>query len=316
MGKFKIKDIIAVIVLLVTVGAAWYFLQTNSQLLDALFSISWMQAAGLIILRILLLVVNGLFLRAFAAKYDVKLGWIEWFGLACVTAMGNFLTPLSGGLVARATYLKTRHHLAYSRFVTLLTANYLILFWAIGLVGLTISLPLLPQSQSVWLLILSFLTVVVVVTLLFFVPVVKFHADNRMTRLINTALEGWQLIKQDGRLLIELSIYTILTLLINGSMFWLAYTALGVSISPSAATLVSLLSLFAILVYITPGSLGIQEAIVSISSELLGAGVGQGLLVSLLIRAALVVVAFTLGPLFSFVLTRKITVRSSQHRLP
>jgi hypothetical protein len=65
---------------------------------------------------------------------------------------------------------------------------------------------------------------------------------------------------------------------------------------------------FSLLVRITPGNLGIQEAVVSLSSGLLGIGTGQGLLVSLLIRVATMIPTFTLGPVFSFLLTRKLAI--------
>jgi len=62
--------------------------------------------------------------------------------------------------------------------------------------------------------------------------------------------------------------------------------------------MISLIAVFSLLVNITPANLGVQEAVVSIASGGLGQGVGEGLVVVLLIRAATMLLIFTLGPIF------------------
>ncbi|MDJ0783416.1 MAG: lysylphosphatidylglycerol synthase domain-containing protein [Desulfosarcinaceae bacterium] len=310
LDKQAMRRILGIVALVATLGAAVYFVRTNPQLLTALLSIPLSQALALVLMRVILLALNGLFLKAFSTKFDVHLRWDEWLGLACVTAMWNLITPLSGGLLARAAYLKSQHNLSYSRFAALLTANYFILFWTIGLAGLLFTLPLLQHNRYAWLFLAIFASVVILCSIFFIMPVSRLKSDIRLFRGLNSAMEGWQLIKKDKRLIAKLFIYTLLTLIVNGAIFWTAYNALGISVPLHAAILVSLLSLFAILIYITPGSLGFQEAIVSFSSELLGAGVAEGLLVSLIIRAALAISAFSLGPLFGVLLMRRINARS------
>ena len=114
------------------------------------------------------------------------------------------------------------------------------------------------------------------------------------------------MVKQDQVLAAKLVIYTLIVLLLNGASFWMAYWAIGHTISFAAALVTSLLLAFGVLINITPGNLGIQEAVISLSSELLGSGAGLGLVVALLIRATTLVVVFSLGPIFSFVLAREL----------
>jgi uncharacterized membrane protein YbhN (UPF0104 family) len=114
------------------------------------------------------------------------------------------------------------------------------------------------------------------------------------------------MVKQDQVLVAKLIVYTLIVLILTGASFWVAYWAIGHTISFAAALVTSLLLAFSILMNITPGNIGIQEAIISVSSELLGSGAGLGLIVALLIRATTLVVVFTLGPIFSFVLTREL----------
>ena len=92
----------------------------------------------------------------------------------------------------------------------------------------------------------------------------------------------------------------------NGLSFWIAYNALGTAVPFTSAFLVSLFVSFSLLINITPGNLGIQEIIVGLSSGLLGIGAGLGLAAALLVRASAMLIAFSLGPIFSVFLTRKL----------
>ncbi|MBW2630455.1 MAG: flippase-like domain-containing protein [Deltaproteobacteria bacterium] len=261
----------------------------------------------LIISRILFQITNGLILREVASKFNIVLTIKEWFGLPFVTAMGNYITPFSGGMIARASYLKYRHNFSYAQFVSVLGASFLIFFWIAGMTGIITLILSLERSAIYWQLIFFFGAVVLSISMVAILPSVKLPGNNRLSTLINNSLEGWDFIKSDLFLLTKLALYTLANIFINGISFWLAFVALyGTSLSVGKAFLISLFSTFSILVRITPGNLGVFESIVSLSSGILGVGVSPGLMVSLLIRAASMIPIFTLGPIFSFVLTREL----------
>jgi len=268
-----------------------------------------MAAFWLIVSRFLFIATNGLFLRAFAEKFSVRLSPKEWFGLAMVTTMGNYITPFAGGMVARAAYLKHRHTFPYAQFATLLASNYLVNFWVVGILGLVSLLILVDVTRFYWQLMLFFIAVVISISTLALLPTIRLPWKHRLAKRLNTSLEGWAMVKNDRRLLAKLIAYTLANILLNGFSFWVAYRALGFPIFFAEAVLIGLLTVFSILVNVTPGNFGIQEAIISLSSGVLGAGAGQGLLVALLIRGATLVWAFTLGPIFAFLLTREPTTQ-------
>lgn len=299
-----------VVLVLVIAAIAWY-LNSQRQLLSAFRRVSFLAIFYLVGIRLLFLGTNGLFLREFASRFDVRLTLKEWLGLSVVTTMGNYITPLSGGMIARAAYLKQRHRLPYAQFVTLLASNYLINFWVIGVVGILTLLTFGTAIQLYWQVLVCFTTVIVSISALVLFPTVKLPWKNRIAKTVNTSLEGWSLVKSDRVLITKLVIYTLINIFLNGLSFWIAYDALGSRISFRSALLVGLLTSFSLLVRITPGNLGIQEAVVSLSSGLLGIGAGQGLLAALLIRGATLIPAFTLGPLFGFLLSRKLAVPQS-----
>jgi uncharacterized membrane protein YbhN (UPF0104 family) len=218
--------------------------------------------------------------------------------------MGNYITPFSGGMIARAAYLKREHQLPYAHFATLLASNYLISFWVIGVVGALTLLAFGTVVRTHWQLFALFVSVVTSISGLLLLPTVRLPWESQVARAVNTALEGWNLVRNDWALLARLVVYTLLNILLNGLSLWVAYDSLGSRVAFRSALLIGLLTSFSLLIRITPGNLGIQEAVVCLSSGLLGTGTGQGLLAALLIRATTLLWVFTLGPTFAFLLAR------------
>lgn len=304
-GQIRWRLISLLVGFVILFGIVW-FLFANFELVTLLTDISLVWIAILVLLRVLFLGINGLFLRACALRLGVKLCFWEWIGLPFVTTMGNYITPLSGGMLARAAYLKHKHQLPYSQFLSLLSANYLIIFGAAGLVGL-VTIGVLPAATANRLILAAFFSIVTFgIILLLLLPDVRLPGSWRIVRFINQTLEGWTVVKSDRQLLVELFAFSFASVLLNAFTFWAAYRALQLPVTWQTAVLISLATVFSVLLTVTPGNLGVREAIIGLVSELTGAGIGEGLIVALLIRGTTLVSAFTLGPLFSFLLTQRL----------
>lgn len=292
----------------VFVVATAVFLASQRHLLGYLEQVRPATVISLVAAMILFHVFNGLLLRAIASKFGITLTVREWLGLPFVTAMGNYITPFSGGMLARASYLKLRHSFPYAKFVSAIGASYLIYFWAAGIAGVAAAALTFEGPGHSGGLMLFFAAVVLIVSSCALIPAVKIPGGNRVALTLNSALEGWACIRKDRPLLIRLTLYTLATILLNGIAFWLSFGALSDGPVPfGMAFLVSILYGFSILVRVTPGNFGISEAIATLGSGILGIGAGTGLLAALLVRAASLIPIFTLGPIFSVVLTRELT---------
>jgi uncharacterized membrane protein YbhN (UPF0104 family) len=304
-----VKRHISVVILVVAVIAIALYLHHHKDLIAKFTNISLSAALQLIGLRLLFWAVNGLILREFAAKLRLQLKFREWFGLPAVTTMGNFISPLSGGLVARAGYLKLRHAFPYVQFASLLAANYLVTFWIIGVVGFGVSVAFIASPPHLpWQLAVCFLATVVGISAVAVAPVGRVGGRNRLARTLDNAIAGWIEIKKDHSMVCRFVLFNALNILVNAVSFWIAYKAVGLQVSFLSALLISLLAFFSLLVNLTPGNLGVQEAIVSVSSQIIGPGAGEGLVVALLIRVATLVPAFALGPIFTFLLARELRI--------
>jgi uncharacterized membrane protein YbhN (UPF0104 family) len=255
--------------------------------------------------------LNGLFLKLFAAKLGITLAWYEWIGLPFATNMGNYLTPLSGGMLARAAYLKNRHALSYTHFTTLLAANYLLTFWVSSLAAISLMPFLWQQTHAPWSLLLFLAASLILLSMILMMPIPQVLSTGRAFRILNQGLLGWRTVRDDYHLMWQLVVLTIVSLLLNAAAFWLAYRSLEVQISMPAALMISFSTVFSAMTTLTPGNFGIREAFITFMSEIVGVGAGAGLLVALIIRGSTLVSAFTLGPLFSILLAREVQYAAS-----
>ncbi len=293
---------IAIVLVVISV-----FLYRERDTLATLQGISVRFIFLLIFIQSAVLVVNGIALRILSTKLNVHLKIKEWLGLSFMTTLGNMITPFSGGLIARAAYLKHRHGFSYAQFIMSLAANYLISFIMVSVTGLVVLTVFHRHFAFFWELTGVFLITAFILAALVLAPPRELTWTNRLAQNINDAIRGWNYIKGDRTLIMRLSLCTMMNILLGGAMYQVAYRSCGLAVPFDSALLVGLLASYSILINVTPGNFGIQEAIVAVSSGLLGMGAAYGVIVSLLLRLTGLLVAFTLGAAFSYVLSRELS---------
>jgi uncharacterized membrane protein YbhN (UPF0104 family) len=300
------RRFLTLIALGLTVLAIGVYFALNPHVLDTLEGISVVDLMPLFLLQFLALAINGLILKLFSAKFGIRLKVLDWFGLSVVTSLGNYLAPFSAGMFARANYLKFRYGFPYVHFAAVLAAGYLMSFWVVGLVGVLAMLTRAGHNDFSWPILLFFMAAMVAITAVVAFPDLNVGRQNRLGRMVASALEGWRIIRSDKMLLTKVSSLTVANIFLFGAAYWYAFSVLGTTLPFSVAVLIGLLTVFSRIISITPGNFGIQEATTSLISGLLGAGADSGLLAALLIRASSIIVVFALGPLFSYFLTREL----------
>lgn len=290
-------------------GGIGLYLVHNPELVALFYGFSLRDAVLLVLMCVLSFGTSGLYLKVFAGKFGMYLRPREWFGLTVVTTMGNYLTPFSGGLIARASYLKHRHAFSYTRFLAMMAANYLIAFALISLTGIVTLLTLPEKQDESWLVLIFFFATLITVWLVSIFPSITAGSKNQMVLLVQRATEGLDIIRRDPVLLGKLIVLTLMNILIGALLFYVAFISLGSMLPFRVALLIYLLTTFTLLINITPGNFGIQEAGTSMAAAILGAGVEMGLMASLMIRAATILSAFSLGPVFSYLLSKELIAK-------
>ena len=305
----RLKMFFSVILTLVIAGGIGLYMVQNPELVALFYGISPWHAICLVLMCILTFGTSGLYLKVFTGKFGMNLRPREWFGLTVVTTMGNYLTPFSGGLIARASYLKHRHAFPYSRFLAMLAANYLIAFALISITGIVTLLTLPEKQNDEWLVLIFFFATLVTVWLVSIFPSITVGSENRLVLLARRAAEGLDIIRGDRVLLGKLIVLTLMNILLGALLYFVAFLSMGSMLPFRMALLIYLLTAFTLLINITPGNFGIQEAGTSLAAAILGAGVEMGLMASLIIRAATILSAFSLGPVFSYLLSKELVAK-------
>jgi len=145
------------------------------------------------------------------------------------------------------------------------------------------------------------------------IPLPEFSSRFWVFKKIGEGTDGLKLLIQDKMLFIYIIFYIFLNIIASGLSFYVAFRSIGFDIFFSQALIISLIAVFSLLINITPANLGIQEAVVSFASSTLKVGgAGDGLIVALIIRAATMILVFTLGPVFLHTLS-KIQSTDSAH---
>jgi len=282
------------------------YLGYNPDLVGHLMRLSPRDALLLYALGLFAMGTNGVYQRVVSKTFGIDLRPREWFGLAAVTAMGNYLTPFSGGLFARAAYLKRRHDFPYTDFVAVLASNYMIVIAVVSITGMAVLLPLAAVDRGLWPLLLFFAAALSVLPLSLFVPLRGLGGRHRLLLRAQQVLEGFARVRGDRVLLAKLTGITLLNVAVGALLYDAAFHAIGSPVPWRTALLIYLLTSFAFLINITPGNLGVQEIAAGLAATILGAGADMGFLASLVVRAVTILLAFTLGPVFSCILAKEL----------
>src|SRR5438067_1433732 len=134
--KSALRFTAAVIVLAVL---AWYVWKIRGHL-AGLLHIHPRYLLPMIAVPLASLAVNGWIGRDLAAEFGARLRFVEWYGLAVVNSLANYLPLPQAGAMARGVYLKRVHRLPYGPFTATLVVTYataLTLYGVLGLGALT-----------------------------------------------------------------------------------------------------------------------------------------------------------------------------------
>lgn len=264
------------------------------------------------ILSVLMICVNGYMTKVFLALFKVELELKEWFGLALLTALGNYLTPFRGGMALKGIYLKRRLEFPYSTFVSTVAASYILVFLVGGILGIATLLLIFGLYETVQWKLLSFFFImsVTMASIFLFCPTIR-NPKSRLMHMLKNTLDGWHIIRKNIGLITKVSVLIVFNYIIISARLYYGYRMLQIDVSVLPAFLMSLLTGFAILIAITPGNLGVQETTIGLISKLIGPGFNRGLMVSGILRVVDVTIVFALGPIYMHLLLKKREVNSA-----
>jgi len=301
----KTKRIFGNLIFLILIVYLIYYIKENFSEFQKIAIINPGILAILVFFVIIFLLTNGLILSYILKPFKIKIKILESFALACITGFYNYIVPFRGGAIARATYLKKKYNFPFSKFISTLSAIYIISFITASLIGL-ISLNLTKDNQNItywstfFILLGIFLTLSIILLISPKLPKYKHQFINNISKIINS----WNIIKKNKNALIFMSVFSIVSILITSFMFYLEFLAFGIKISIPEALLLASIGKLSSLINITPGALGIKETLLTLSSNIIGVTPIEALSVSILDRVINMAVLFAVGPIFTYYLLK------------
>jgi uncharacterized membrane protein YbhN (UPF0104 family) len=290
------------------VGMVWYVRRSNLFEAVDLAALRWEWIVFIVLAEAAAFSFRGLLVAVFVADDGIHLTPVEWFGLAVGSNVSNIVIPVSGGLVARAGYLKARYGYPVSKFSGLAAASYLIIFFVSGLTGLSIlalyRLGGLPIDIAAVLILIAMALFPVVVLV---IPIEKLplKPSNRVLRWVTAALDGWRIFRTNLGLLFQAAVIVFLLQVSQAVAVYFSLKGIALNVPFMSALLIGVLINLSSFVSITPGSLGVREAVAGIAAQLAGYTIADGFGAALLSRGAKWLISFTLGPVLLFILTRR-----------
>ncbi len=232
------------------------------------------------IAHIVIIFFNGLFIKLTIEPFDKVIGYEESFFVSVLTAAGNYFFPVGAGTGIKAVYLKKKFKLAYTDFMSTLSGNYILVFLInsfLGLMALFVLKDRAPNAQVYILgLVLGGIFISMLILAFYGFPktiiswLSRRKSIKRVADLIAQVLRGWNIITEHKTLMWKLMSVTLGNFLITMIIVKLATTSLGFSIGFWPLVLYTALGALSLLLNVTPGSIGIREAIFIFSSAVLG----------------------------------------------
>ena len=306
----KNKKLLSVAIIAILLIWLFYYIKTHFADFRQLSLVNPIYIVYFITINLIFSFTNGLVIKYLVEPFKIKLLFKEWFGLSVITTFYNAITPFRGGAIARAVYLKKKHDFSYANFLATLSGIYVINLLAASLLGL-LSLILIYikykiSSTIVLLIFLAFFLPTLFIVL--FSPVMpegKNFFANKLAKVIN----GWHLIRKNKKITLMISSTIAAQLLLGVLGTILAYGIFGVELGFAKSLFLVSISYLSIVISITPGALGISEAVQVFSAMVVGIMPAQSIAVAILGRAVSTLVLLALGPVFSYVLLKRVVYK-------
>jgi uncharacterized membrane protein YbhN (UPF0104 family) len=207
--------------------------------------------------------INAYQLSLFLRHFGITVGFGEMMAVTGGMLLGNMVLPMRGGTGGLAIYLKQVHRLDFSAFATIYGGTALLVALVnTGLAG--IGLILLGCLHGLVLTAPAFFVGAIFCGLLYlsvFPPPVKWKRTGFLGMILD-AINAWHIMVRDRRLLMLQLLVTVGMALAAMGAFYMVYLSLSAHVPLSAVLISSSMGIITNIVPLTPGSLGIFDAVV------------------------------------------------------
>ena len=305
LGKILNKRTLqGVVIITITAAFAWFIKEHMTEIKKA-FSLSPGTLILLISLSVLSRVFSGLKIRTVVRLFNVELTFVECIGCAYIANLYNYFISRSGTAMV-SVYLKKKHGLNYSKFLSLFVGDVLIAFFISGVLGLVCSFYAYRQGIDGGMILSGLFAGLIAVTfVLIHMPEIRINKPGRIADTINKLLHGWNLLRKNKRTVMSLSFFNFMVMVTFALRYYIIFKVFSVHVPLFICLIIAPLSIIVQFTSVLPGAYGLREAAAGFATKAADIGFSAGAIATLVDRVIMMFVAFILGSISSFMLLGK-----------
>ncbi|MFC1570485.1 lysylphosphatidylglycerol synthase transmembrane domain-containing protein [Candidatus Omnitrophota bacterium] len=253
-------------------------------------------------------VINGLKIKVTAKVLGADLSFMDWYGMAVINNFYNYFLSKSGTALA-ASYAKKAHDFPYSRYMSLVMGDVLLMFTAAGVLGLTASFyGAVNGLLEGWIPSILFLCFLLTALCVILLPNIKFPEKGILIK-VNKVMHGWNTIRKNTALVFKLFFLNLTLMVLFGVRYYIIFRVFSSNIPLFLCLLISPINFIVQILSIIPSAYGVREALSGLITKLANFGFVPGAMASIVDRVIMMSIAFIQGPIFSYLLIKRTGLR-------
>ena len=295
----KPRQLVSLIFLFVMLGAGICYIALHRERFAVIFTVPLSGMASVAALVVLSRAIEALVLRLTVRELKADIGILESHLLAWTTRYWNYL-PMKPGTGALAVYMKRKRGLPYSQFLSYFLAVNLLTALSCGVLGLAVTVPMYLTRDLTPLIPTVFAGIVASSAGVMAVPTNwNYSGRSFVLRAVSQVGHAWHQMRRRRGLLVRIGLWKTAQGAVWAASLYLCSHLVGISDALPQAVVVALLRPVTMLISVTPGGLGIREALVGAVMMAFGRSFTGGVIAATLQRAAGLSLLIVIGPLAS-----------------
>ncbi len=297
----KLKPYIKYFILIIVLFFSYRFINSNIGLFARIKNLDFITFVYLSSLTVLGIWIDSIIFKKIILFFGIKLKFLEFFGLTILNRYSNYLF-LKGGPIVRGAYLKKVHQLSYKKSFIVFIYYTLIQAFSIAFLAALSILIFFNETflkNPIPFIVFSVLALISIAPF-YFLPTKLFKIFGRKNKKVPDLIVLWNNIKDNKKLFFTSFLLFSLSIIIYSFKFYIIYFALFTPIYFPTTVMMISTGLLSSLASLTPGSIGIREAIISYTALFYGENIATAAAVASFDRVVMIICIFSLGFLFSF----------------
>ncbi len=272
----------------------WYLVR-HWQDVRALLKLNGFELAIIYFVSFIGILNSAAAVMAILKPMGIRALFIDMVLLQNASLLLNYV-PMKFGTLFMANYLKRHYGLKYSQFGTFSVYLTLLLSAIAALTGIAAVVFVYGlagvQKQ---ILVGVFLVCFIASVFLMFVPLPVPGGTSRLVIVLRDFLVGRKAVAQDAKALFWAGFFLLFNFVLASVRLAVIYHSMNVKVHPAGFLVLGALGFILMFINITPGALGIREAVLGAGAVVLGVPLEAGVAAAIIDRAIILSWAFVVG---------------------